>query len=315
MAEPRSVTRLMDLRVDGRKVTMSVAGEMVAGFHYPEAYRVIARKRKSTTICELSTVRADLDPDDGTVLLTAEQDGFERGVWDLYFTYGTGERSGEVRFGRDRSKDIPPEGFSNADDRPQLNDYVVAYFTKGAANLSIDSGGVLHKSVPVVKSLGLVPDEDGRAVAVLGLTREPAADDEYFCTLEGAQEYAGRQLLPTVRLGERLMGLRLPASPELVGATMRFTAVVGGARTSLVVTGAEYWPARLTGFELRPDRRDGLEILKASRASAARHEIIGSVPRAERDGAPRSFKARMRSVPLVGDALAAGHRKIRGKRQ
>lgn len=314
MAEPRSAIRLVDLRVDGRKVTLSVSSAVMEGPYDPRGYRVIARKRKSTTMCELSTVHADLDLDGGTVLVTADHEGFERGVWDLYLAVGAEERIEEVRFGRERARNIPPEGFSNADDRPLLNDYLVAYFTKGAGNLSIDSGGILHKSVPVVRSLGVAPDEDGRALAVLGLTREPEAEDEYFCTLDGAQEYAGRHLLPTVRLGDRLIGLRLPASAELVGATMRFTAVVDGARISLAVAGADFWPARLTGFGLSAERGGGLKIIEASRAATAKREITGPGSRAEGGGALRTLGATVRSVPVVGDVLAAGYRKVRGRR-
>ena len=58
--------------------------------------------------------------------------------------------------------------------------------------------------------MGLTIDENARPVAIVHLTRAPKPKDEFFAHLDNTPSYGGRMLLPTVRLGVRTIGLRLP---------------------------------------------------------------------------------------------------------
>src|SRR5699024_810655 len=139
---------------------------------------------------------------------------------------------------------------SNVYDDPAPHNRVIAYFTQGRGNLSIDRGSILHKQFAVARAIGLTLDENGRAVLLVQTTRKPRSADDYFCYLEGVKQHGGRQLLPSTQLGERLLGLRLPLTDEMVGASVTVAAVLGDVKVPLPIVGTDYWPARAAGFGL-----------------------------------------------------------------
>src|SRR5699024_369900 len=57
-------------------------------------------------------------------------------------------------------------------------------------------------------------------------------------------------IFPVVRMGDRLIGLRLPLTPDTIGATFRVTAALGGPAEPLDIGTTDYWPARAAGFGL-----------------------------------------------------------------
>lgn len=205
-------------------------------------------------------------PGAGSVLVRGRTGQLSRGVWDLYAVprFEDGESSEhwekELRVGAERSGTIPPEGASNLGEDPPPQDRLLAYFTKGHGNLSLDSGAVLHPDLALARASGLALDENARAVLLVETTRAPAAGDEYFGHLSGTAQLGGRHLLPAVRLGERMVGLRLPLDAGRTGASLRVTSVLGGAAAPLPITGIEFWPARAAGFDLRA-ADGGVEVL------------------------------------------------------
>src|SRR5690625_6528260 len=112
---------------------------------------VIARKRRSHESVKFSTVDVDALPGGQHSLITGRHDCLVRGVWDMYVVVHQARGVEEVRFGRRRAPSVPPEGCSNLDLDPDTQDSVIAYFTRGAGNLSIDKGEVLHREVPRVR--------------------------------------------------------------------------------------------------------------------------------------------------------------------
>src|SRR5699024_5751859 len=80
--------------------------------------------------------------------------------------------------------------------------------------------------------------------------RGAGADRRVLRTPRGIQHHAGRHLLPVVRMGDRLIGLRLPLTPDTIGATFRVTAALGGPAEPLDIGTTDYWPARAAGFGL-----------------------------------------------------------------
>ena len=140
--------------------------------------------------------------------------------------------------------------------------------------------------------------------------------DEFFCYLTGTPQHGGRQLLPTVQLGERLYGLRLPATPKTIGATLNIMSVLGGARARLVVSGTEFWPARAAGFGLHADDDGRVRVVSAGRSAQHYSKIAYHVPRMPR---PAGFKrdrlvSAVKSVPVAGPALTGAVRRVKSWR-
>lgn len=159
-------------------------------------------------------------------------------------------------------------------------------------------------------------DENGRALMLVQTTGTPQRSDEYFCYLEGIPKTGGRQLLPMVQLGDRLIGLRLPVDEQTIGATVSVASVMGGVRTPLGIVGIEHWPARAAGFGFVRDDEGGLRISSPEvGARAAASTSLFDLPRTH---AVRSVRERAvsatKAVPVVGPTLTRVARVVRGWR-
>lgn len=314
---PRMLCRLEDLRVEGQGVRVSVSVRAPELDGAPDSLGIRARKRKSDQVEDFRTTFADLTPEPQPLLVSAAHEGLGRGVWDLFVVARFGDFEKEIRFGADRARTIEPEGVSNLQDDPAPQDRVITYFTKGPGNLSIDQGAVLHRQIAEARSVGLTVDENGRAVMLVQTTSEPRLKDEYFAYLDGVPQHGGRQLLPSVRLGDRLIGLRLPVTPELIGATLTVTSVLEGARAPLPVTGTEFWPARAAGFGLAVGEDGSLTVTTPSESGRDRHPLPrfdARVPGARWRGAKQRMTSTVKTAPVVGPALTRVVRTVRGWR-
>lgn len=316
MATKKLSVRLESLRVEGQDVVVSITVRPPGGSPAPELMEVIARKRRSHESVKFSTVDVDALPGGQHSLITARHDCLVRGVWDMYVVVHQARGVEEVRFGRRRAPSVPPEGCSNLDLDPDTQDSVIAYFTRGAGNLSIDKGEVLHREVPRVRPSGLTLDENGSALMLVEMTREPRPDDEFFCTLEGIPQHGGRQLLPGNRLGERLISLRLPVSERTIGATVSMCAVLDGVQFDLPIAGTEYWPARATGFDLESRPNGKVRVVDSATGLRGRDALPAALiaPRRLRDsagGRRRSIRATAMAVPGLGSLLTRGTRVMR----
>ncbi|MGP9538488.1 glycosyltransferase family 2 protein [Brachybacterium sp. AOP43-C2-M15] len=326
-ASPPSVTgRLEDVAVQGAAVTAAVSLTLAEFDGAPDAVLLRARKRGTDEVRDLETLDEDRAVAPGACFVRGRAEGLARGVWDVYAVLRVGSWEKEVRIGADRAGTIEPEGVSNMDgtmgeQSPTSQGPLLAYFTKGRGNLSIDSGATLHKDIALARAEGLALDENGRAVLLVRTTREPSAEDEYFGHLLGVAPSGGRHLLPAVRLGDRLVGLRLPLSPGTVGATLTVSSVLGGVPAPVPITGTSFWSARAAGFGLRQIEGGGVEVLRAPDAreepGAARSSGGGrgrlralasdSVQRV----AASSLGGTVRDLPVLGPAARSVARRIR----
>lgn len=317
---PKMAVKLEDLRVEGKGVRVTVSATMPELDGGPDSLSIRGRLRHADGVEDFRVITDDLRPEAPTFLVTAEHCGLVRGVWDLYAVVRFGEYEKELRIGATRARSVQPEGVGNLSDDPLPEDRLIAYFTQGAGNLSIDRGGLIQRNISGVRSLGVTADENGRALMLVETTGTPKAGDEYFCYLSGVKQHGGRQLLPTVRLGDRLLGLRLPVSAQMIGATVTVASVVNGIRTPLRVTGTEYWPSRAAGFALAADGDGGMKVAEPPAGALARAKTavgkVGSIPRASTE--ERNARARVvaatKTLPVVGPVLTRAARKVRGWR-
>lgn len=274
---------------------------------------------------ELDSIFEDLSTPQGRHLARGRVDQLPRGVWDLQVVVGFGDWCKEIRTGAERSPVIEPEGTSNVRPGVAPEDRLVAYFTKGYGNLSIDKGSVLHKDAALAHVVGLSLDDNGRAIALVRTSGMPAVGDEYFAHLTGVASYEGRQLLPVNRLGERLISLRLPLTSEMVGVTLTITSVLGGVSASLPVRGISYWSARAAGFGLKEAEAGGVEVIPgpvspASVPSDATRNVAGDTARRDPAGivgtvaASRAGKV-VKDLPVVGSLARSLARAVRRERR
>lgn len=323
VAAPKTLCRLEDVKILGAMVRVSLSVRIPDFSGAPDAIGIRARHRASGRALDLRTTYEDLSEGSRAFLATAEHDGFGRGVWDLYGVIRFEDFEKEVRFGSDRSPAIGPESLSNLQSDPEPKDRVVVYFTQGPGNISIDRGGVLHRNLGGARAVGLTVDENGRALLLVRTTKAPDPKDEYFAYLEGVRKHGGRHLLPTTRLGERLVALRLPVDAQMVGATLAVASVIDGVRTPLPVEGTEFWPARAAGFGLSRDESGALSV--TTRAESGRDHYAPptfalSEPRCPRDEGTRDAtgvaraKTALKRIPVVGPTLVGLHRRVRGRR-
>lgn len=318
MARKMTTARLESLRVESRGVTVSVSVKAEEHAAAPDSLEIVGRKRKSDESVTFTTTYLDILPDGQVSLVTARHDGLARGVWDLYVTLGAAGNAEDVRFGRERSAAISPEGCSNVHLDPEPQDSVIAYFTRGAGNLSVDVGGVLHRNIPRAHSVGLATDENGCALLLVEMTREPRADDEYFCLLSGIPQHGGRQLLPTVRLGRRLVGLRLPVSPRTAGATVKVYAVLEGVRVDLEIEGTAYWSARAAGYDLLSRADGGADVVESEKSIRVRDESPGPASASKKGTTSRearlgNVRALVEGIPVLGPLVVRGARAVTGR--
>lgn len=315
VASPKMTCRLEDVRLEGTALTVAASVRIPDLDGAPEELGLRARLRGQDEVQELRTTAQDLTPGGRSFAITAEHDGLPRGIWDLFAVVRFGDREKQIRLGADRARTIPPEGVSNLGGDLPAQERMLAYFTQGPGNLSIDSGNVLHPHLAGARALGLVPDENGRALLLVQLTAAPRAGDEFFAHLSGIPQHGGRQLLPAQQLGDRLLGLRLPVGAREVGATLTFTSVLGGASAPLPAAGAEHWPARATGFGLSRTEEGGLLVTSPTESGRDRRPLPGlrTSPAASTSLRQRMVPA-VKAVPVLGPALTRAVRTVRGRR-
>lgn len=317
MGAPKMLCRLEGVRVLGTSVQVSASVRIPGLDGVPDSLDLRVRKRNSDQSLDLRTSYVDLSKGSRSFLVTAELDGFERGVWDAYAVVRFGEFEKEIRFGADRSPSIEPEGLSNLSSDPEPQDRTVVYYTQGPGNLSIDRGAVLHRNLGQARAVGLTMDEEGRAVLLVRTTSEPRPQDEYFGYLEGVRQHAGRHLLPSTRLGERLIGLRLPVTSQMIGATLEIAAVIDGVRTPLPVEGTAFWPARAAGFGLSRDEKGSLVVTTRVENGRDRYippALASNTPRLPTGGVGVRARAAIKRVPFIGSSLVRAVRRARRSR-
>ena len=331
-ALPKATGRLEDLAVERASVSVAATLTIPGLEGAPDALGLRLRLRGGEDVRDLEILRTDLAAPSGGFLVRGRADRLPRGVWDLYavlrFVGPDGddgpdgaadpERAAgltkEIRIGADRSPAIDPDGASNLADDPEAEDRLLAYFTKGQGNLSIDSGAVLHRNLALARGEGLLPGEDGAVLLLVRTSREPQPGDAYSAELSGSGRAAAKQDLPPLRLGDRLIGLRLPISASTAGTSVRVSAVLGGIRSTLPITGIAHWPEASAGFGLQ-EREDGwVEVLgadggsgplppasSASASAASASAVIASAATASRKAAGcTARRARSAAARLLG---------------
>lgn len=266
VAPPRITGRLEDLAVERCSVSTAVSLTIPGLEGAPDHLGLRLRLRGGEEIRDLETLRSDLSAPSGGFFVRGRADRLPRGVWDLYavvrFDGSADAPTGlekEIRIGADRSPAIEPEGASNLDSLPEAEERLLAYFTKGQGNLSIDSGAVLHRKLALARTEGLLLGEDGRILLLVRTSRPPQAGDVYRAELSG--HGAARQDLPALRLGDHLLGLRLPVSAGSLGTSVRVTAVLAGIPATLPITGLAHWPEHEAGFGLQEGEDGWVKVL------------------------------------------------------
>src|SRR5699024_608126 len=241
--------RLEEVQVQSSSIRVAATVRLSGGDgSMPDGLGVRARRRKAEETVDFEVVSQDLTPHTGALAVSASHAGLERGVWDVFVVVRFADEEKEIRVGAERARSIEPEGASNLSENPEPRERILAYFTKVSGNLALDCGAVLHRNLGAARAVGLTLDENSRAVLLVRTAGEPAQTDEYFGHLEGIQHHAGRHLLPVVRMGDRLIGLRLPLTPDTIGATFRVTAALGGPPAPLAFGTTDYWPTGEAGF-------------------------------------------------------------------
>lgn len=314
---PKMLCRLEDVSLVGRQLTVSATVRIPDLDGAPDELGLRAKQRGQDGVEDLRVTVQDLAPGARSFAVTAVHGGLVRGIWDLFVVVRFGDREKEIRLGAERARTIPPEGVSNLGDGPRPQDRMLAYFTRGPDNLSIDSGLVMHPNLAAARVLGLTPDENGRALLLVGLTDAPRKADEFFAHLSTPDQHGGRQLLPSIRLGDRLLGLRLPIGAGDIGVTVTVTAVLGDASAPLPVAGTEFWPARATGFGLM--RTEGGGLLVTAPSESARHrdplpEIRVPWTAHRLAGLRGRLVPRIKAMPVVGPSLTRTVRAVRERR-
>lgn len=316
MGPPKMACRLEDVRVDGQDVTVAATVRIADFDGGPERLGLRARLRDGDAVEDLTITSVDLEPRARSSAITGVLSSLGRGIWDLFVVVGFGDLERELRLGAERSRTIAPEGVSNLALDPLPRDRVIAYFTQGAGNLSIDRGAVLHRKAARARALGLTVDENGRALLLVETSAEPRVEDEYFAHLDDPEQHAGRHLLPTVRLGDRLLGLRLPLTAGMEGVTATFTSVVGGVSSPLPVSGAAHWPARAAGFGLAGAGDGGLQVVTSAQSGRGRAALpgVGVGKVGTRGRFARRLIPAVKRLPFVGPALTRAVRATRERR-
>ncbi|MGP5610799.1 glycosyltransferase family 2 protein [Brachybacterium alimentarium] len=304
---PPITCRLEDVSVNGKAVTVSASVTIPLLAAEPDAIFVRARLRGAHDVLDFTETSRDSGSTTAPFFVVATGVEMPRGIWDLFVVVRFGDEETERRLGADRSRTIEPDGVSNADDAPEAKDRVLAYFTQGRGNLSVDCGAILHKQFALARVAGLTLDEDGRGIVLVETTRAPQPADEYFCYVDGVPQHGGRRLLPATQLGERLVGLRLPEAAEVDGATLTITALLGGVKTSLPITATDYWNARAAGFELSPGKAGRVTVVLDEKTRAAQRKRSRTV-QWHRLRSSRAAQA-VRRTPVLGraaDRIARG---------
>ena len=317
MKAPKISVRLEDVRIEGREVSVSATVRIPDFVGAPDSLGLRARQRDGAEAIDLGDLRTDLAPEARSFAVSGVLAAPPRGIWDLKVVIGFGDTETELRLGADRARALAPEGVSNLGDDPRPADRMIAYYTQGPGNLSIDAGGVLHRNLAGARAIGLGLDENHRAQLLVQLSSPPRPEDEFFAAFDAAHDRGARELLPAVPLGERLVGLRLPASPDLIGAEMTFSAVLGGASVPLPAPDAQTWPARAAGFGLEATESGTLVVTTPSaRAAGARSAASGIAATARRAGdGPRGRAAsRVKELPIVGPLAVRAVRAMRERR-
>ncbi|HEX7352920.1 glycosyltransferase family 2 protein [Brachybacterium sp.] len=318
---PTMKCRLEDVRIAGSRLEVSATVRIPDLATPPDELLLRARRRDDEkTEVDLRTIAQDLTAGTPSYAVSAEHDGLERGIWDLFVVIRCGEFAKQVRLGADRARTIEPEGVSNLVEDPAPQDRVIAYFTQGHGNLSIDRGGVMHRELLGARAVGLTLDENLRAVLLVSTTAPLGRHDEFFGHLDGVPHHSGRQLLPVTRLGERLIGLRLPLSDQMIGASLRVDASVDGAKVPLRAPGTEHWPARAAGFGLLADEEGTLHVTVPAESGRDRLPLpeIRAPRTRSRGTSGQSLRRRVvpavKRLPVIGPVAARAVRAVRERR-
>ena len=298
--------RLEEVQVQSSSIRVAATVRLSGGDgSMPDGLGVRARRRKAEETVDFEVVSQDLTPHTGALAVSASHAGLERGVWDVFVVVRFADEEKEIRVGAERARSIEPEGASNLSENPEPRERILAYFTKVSGNLALDCGAVLHRNLGAARAVGLTLDENSRAVLLVRTAGEPAQTDEYFGHLEGISHHAGRHLLPMVRLGDRLIGLRLPLTPETVGATLRVTAALGGPAEPLDIGTTEYWPARAAGFGLSRTEDGAASVTPAPRrlgglSTEPSSAVAQLLPARAKSSTSRATKGRRGASAAVG---------------
>lgn len=320
VSPPVATTRLEEVAVEGSTVKITVSVRIPGLEGVPDHLGIHARRRADDLVLDFNTTYSEVGPNAGSFFIEGEQGKIPRGAWDMYCVVRFGEFDKEYRIGKRRAGTIEPEGVNNLGINPAPRDRILAYFTQ-AGNLSVDAGSMLHKGLARANALGLLLDENGRAVLLVQTTREPEVQDEYFGYLEEQHQHDGRLLLPSVRLGPRTVGLRLPLNPQMIGVTFRVVSVLCGAQAPLAISGTEFWPARAAGFDLVPAAQGGVTVT-APPSGVYRRERIRRGPKLTSKTAPRALlwarnrvATTIRAIPVFGPGVGRVVRRMRGGRK
>lgn len=310
--EPRITARLDAVEVSGTATRIRIALDLHEYDGGPDRAVVLVKHRQTHRVIEFDGHVGEPGQHGDLVFVDAVLDGLARGVWDVSIRVDIGAFEKALRVGRDRLPSVDPDGTSNLDASPRADDRVIAYFTKGRSYLSIDRGAVLHAGADRARVLGFVLDENARCAALVQVNRPYVPSDEYFGHVEGVHNHAGRLLLPVTQIGERLLSVRLPFDDEWVGATMKLTAVLDGAQSSLHVTGTEYWSARPSGYGLTTGAEGEVRVVEVIQQPwrKRRSRRPAPVEHVRVDGPWARAKA---GVKRIAPAAARRLRVVRGK--
>lgn len=324
---PEVTARLEDVEVTGDVLTLAASAAVDRFRGEPDAVRLRLRERGSDRRLDLETLTEESSASPRRSFVRGALPGIPMGVWDAVVVLRFDGWEKEVRLGAERARAVSPDGVSNITAGRRPEDRLVAYFTKGQGNLSVESGAVMGKRVAAARAVGTTLDENSRAVLLVALSAEPSESDEFFGHLAGAGLRGGRQLLPATRLGERLIGVRLPLTGSMTGATLRVDAVLGGVPVSIPVRAdaLAHWPERLAGYGLEEIAGGGIGVRPVRPTAAPPRTPRPSLRLASRtrqvvsDGlaspAGRRVTGTVKELPVVGpaarslaDALRRGRR-------
>ncbi|MGY5765516.1 glycosyltransferase family 2 protein [Brachybacterium sp. DNPG3] len=354
---PEIAVRLEDVRITGTSVRIAASATLGDLITPPDEIGLRLTRRSDHRAIDLAPepgpdVEPDPDPgaDSGAGRGPAAGEGARArrrvvgvaedlppGVWDVHVRIRVQDWEKLVRLGKRRAKALEPEGASNLGERPARRDALVAYYTEGHGNLSLDAGLRLHKRAATATVLGLALDENARCTALVQIPREPEPGDAFHARITGVRQHYGRHLLPVQRIGDRLLAVRLPASSSLIGGRIALDSVLGGVRAELPIAGARHWPAHGAGYGLAPVDGGAVDVVVVEEqpawtaddaAAAAAAELTRLTPLTGHDGCtgddgPRSGAhgagSRLRrlagrsvgAVPVVGPTLARASRRLR----
>lgn len=253
--------------------------------------------RDGSDSVELET-EARVDPQDSNGLVaTARLPILDKGIWDLFAVFGSGENVCRKRVGAQRARSIPDEAVSNVKIGSSEPTAVVAYFTEGYGNLSFDVGAASRKPFALCRAIGMVSDEDGRCqilVQTFGSTSVP----EFFSDSSRRGSRRARHLLPTRKVGLNLLAVRLPVSPDSVGTHIQVDMVDRNVRARVRPTSDISWTGLGLGVGVIFTRDGTLKVVQTTTSS----EFTPPQP------VLVALGSWIGSVPVVGDVA----RKVRG---